>query len=331
MKTLALVIAAAAVADFLNLFLFAGNYRLEERERVMSAAGQLLHATIEVDPIRTLLVLGPQVTALCLSEAHKGRNIISPTVPDFLSYNNVVENGILTALELDNFHNTEARERRELLLKHAYELEPAFAMHKVIETLKSHNSHDRWINEVFKPSQALNLNGENSRTLQHLLYLRRKGVRIIYTYYDDILARALGLPVVLLDQGDEEGVRKWSQGFPALLQLHGIYTEPHSVRMDCLCYQSVVGTGRVADIVREQFQSRTPIFIGYDSHFMDPFLSKIISSFATCNVMPTSLPLLLSLSRKPLLVSGVLPMALEPNTSLSSLVKISKIPLCVGK
>lgn len=286
-------------------------------------ADGFLRSAVEVDPVRTLLVLGPQVTCLCLSEART-----SLTAPSFLSYKSIVECGIQKALELENFEASEARERKEALLQNAYELEPAFAANKVVETLKANNFYDPWIKEVFHAAKELQFEGETSRTLQYILHLRKRGVRIIYTHYDDLLARALGLPVVLLEE--EEGVRKWSQGFPALLHLHGVYSRPQSIKMDCLCYQSSIGQGKSADIIREQFQSRSVIFIGYDNQFMDPFLPKVLQSFATPLTMPTSLPLLLTTSKRPPSLNGLLPLTIDCNTNLSSLVTISATPLGVG-
>ena len=76
---------------------------------------------IEVDPVRTLLVLGPQITALCMSESKD--NVSSH--PSFLEYRKIVEGGIKKSLELENFSSNEARKRKEMLLLNAYELEPA--------------------------------------------------------------------------------------------------------------------------------------------------------------------------------------------------------------
>lgn len=289
-------------------------------------------ATIEIDPVRTLLVLGPQITSLCLSESRKVPSSPQASSPlGFLSHRALAESCIRRALDLEDPEQDGARERRELLLRNAYELDPAFAMNKAMESLRERNGSERWLEEAFSPCRELGLELESSRTLQHLYQLRRKGVRLLYTHYDDTLARALGLPVVLPDDGEEE-VRRWAQGFPALLHLHGVHTRPDSVKIDCICYKSEVGLGRAADVIREQFQSRMSLFIGYDSsHFLDPFLSKVVSTFATPSVMPTSLPLLLSLSRKQLSVPDVLPMAVEPSTSLSSLIKISKTHLSVGE
>lgn len=280
----------------------------------------------EVDPVRTLLVLGPQITALCLSEKRD-----SPSTPAFLCYQSIVESGIQRALELDTFSRNEARDRRGQLLQNAYELEPAFAAHKVTETLCEHNHHESWIKEVFHHVKDLHFTGDSSPTLQHLSALRREGVRLIYTHYDDLLARALKLPVVLLD--DEEGVRKWSQGFPALLHLHGVYSRPQSLKLDCLCYELAVGGGKPAYIVREQFQSRMVIFAGYDRPFTDPFLPKLLKSFATPHTMPTTLPLLLSGTNEisSSSINDLVTLLIEEPLNLRSLVRVSERPLGVGK
>ena len=290
-------------------------------------------ATIEIDPVRTLLVIGPQLTSMCISESKRIPNNSPLFEPHhiFLSYKALAESGIRKSLELQYANQNEhARERRETLLWNAYELDPPFAMSKVTAKLHEHNGYQRWLEEVFAPCKEP-LEFESSHTLQHLVSLRRSGVRLLYTHYDDTLARAMGLPVVLPEDGEDE-VRKWAQGFPALLHLHGVHTRPSTVKIDCISYKTEVGFGRVGDIIREQFQSRMPLFIGFDSnHFLDPFLSKIVSAFATMSVMPTSLPLLLSLSRNQLSVPDVLPMAVEPSTSLRSLVTISKTHFSIGE
>jgi hypothetical protein len=281
-------------------------------------------AVVDIDPARTLLVVGPQITYLCLKEA-KGLQ----SHPKFLSYRSIVESGIKRSLQLEDFTDQNSKDRKEMLLQNAYELEPAFAAHKVVETMLTHHHHDTWITETFADSTDLHFDGQSSRTLQHLMQLRRKGVRIIYTHYDDLLAKALGLPVVLIE--DEDKVRKWSQGFPALLHLHGVFTRPKSIRMDCLCYESVVGTGKSADILREQFQSRSVIFLGYDNQFMDPFLPKILSSFTTPTTMPTSSPLLITTSKNSPAINGTLPLLVEPTLNINLILMTASIPLGVGK
>ena len=279
---------------------------------------------IEVDPVRTLLVLGPQITALCMSE---GKDNVS-SHPSFLEYRKIVEGGIKRSLELENFSSNEAKKRKEMLLLNAYELEPAFAAYKVLEALKQHNEYDSWMTETFCHSKDYNFDGTSSPTLQYILSLRREGVRLIYTHYDDLLARALGLPVVLME--DEEGARKWSQGFPALLHLHGIFSRPQSMKIDCLCYNSIVGGGKTADIVREQFQSRAVLFLGFDEPFVDPFLPKVLSTFATPFTMPTSFPLLLTSLHTPPVTQGCLTLKVE-NYDLKSVVKVASTSLGVGK
>ena len=280
---------------------------------------------IDVDPVRTLLVLGPQITAQCLSE-----NRESTAHPSFLEYRSIVEKGIKKSLELDNLTTNEAIRRKEMLLLNAYELEPSFAANKVMETLKEHNEYASWMKEMSLNSKDYQFDGNQSPTLQYILSLRREGARLIYTHYDDLMARALGLPVVLME--DDESARKWSQGFPALLHVHGVFSRPQSLKMDCLCYKTQVGEGKSADIVREQFQSRAVIFLGFDEPFIDPLLPKMLSTFAGPSTMPSSFPLLLSCCvSNTVPVSGGCLMLKMQKLDLNLVLKVSSKSLGVGE
>ena len=281
---------------------------------------------VDVDPVRTLLVLGPQITAQCLSEC---RDPATNAHPTFLEYRRIVETGIKRSLELENLANSEAIRRKEMLLVNAYELEPTFAASKVLETLKEHNEYESWMKEMSISSKGYHFDASSSPTLQYLLFLRREGVRLIYTHYDDLLARALGLPVVLME--DDENARKWSQGFPALLHIHGVFSRPQSIKMDCLCYKTQVGEGKAADIVREQFQSRAVIFLGFDEPFVDPLLPKMLSSFAAPTTMPTSFPLLLTCLSTPPASNGCVTLKTHKLDPLSAVLKVSSSSLGVGE
>ena len=282
-----------------------------------------MEVCVEVDPIRTLLVLGPHVTAQCLSETRD-----HSVHPAFLEYKRIVEGGIRKSLDLDNLMNNETMRRKEMLLMNAYELEPAFAAHKVFETLKEHGEYEAWMKETFQNSKEFHFDGSSSSTLQYIMSLRREGVRLVYTHYDDLMARALGLPVVLME--DEEGARKWSQGYPAMLHLHGVFSRPQSMKMDCLCYKTQVGEGKAADILREQFQSRAVVFAGFDEPFVDPLLPKVLSTFAAPTTMPTSFPLLLTTLQRPPASSGCLSIRAQ-KLELGSILKISSTSLGVGE
>ena len=59
---------------------------------------------------------------------------------------------------------------------------------------------------------------------------------LLYTHYNDTLAHAMGLPVVLPEDSDDK-VRKWAQGFPALLYLHCVHIQPSTLKIVCISYK----------------------------------------------------------------------------------------------
>ncbi len=286
---------------------------------------------VDVDPVRTLIVFGPHITAQCLSEC-----VADGSQPYFLEYKRIVENGMKKSLELEACVmnssapvDPNAIRRKEALLLSAYELEPPFAARKVLETLKEYNEHESWMKEMSTISQDYHIDPNSSPTLQYILSLRREGARLVYTHYDELLARALDLPVVLMEDG--EGVRKWSQGFPALLHLNGVFARPHTVKMDSLCYQTQVGEGKTSDILREQFQSRAVVLVGFDNPYVDPHLPKILSSFASPSTMPSALPLLLTSLPTPPVSRGCLVLKTRKLDQLRSILKVSNTTLGVGE
>lgn len=287
---------------------------------------------VEVDPVRTLLVMGPQIAAQCLSESRSAADTTAGSScsahPPFLDYRRIVEAGIRRSLELENPSSSDASRKKEKLLWSAYELEPAFAANKVLESLKEHSEYHAWMKEISQSCTDYQFGPNPSPTLQYILNLRNKGARLVYTHYDDLLSRALGLPVVLME--DEEGTRKWSQGFPALLHIHGSFKSPQSIKIDSLCYKTQVGEGKSADILKEQFQSRAVVFIGFDEPLVDPLLPKTLSTFASPSTMPSSLPLLISSLPNPSSFSDCVTLKTS-KLDLSVLLKISNTSLGVGE
>ena len=272
---------------------------------------------LEIDPVRTLMVLGPQVTAQCLGDCSTHH----------LSYRLLVESGIKTALEVESFDSKEDRTRKETLLRHAYELEPAFASSKVVEVLRSHGRYESWLKQTFSTA-SVKVTEKGNAILQHLLALRQEGVRLAYTHYDETLSRALGLPPVILE--DAEGVKKWSQGFPALLHLHGAAAHPQSVMFDCLSYENSVGGTSSADVVLEQFRSKTVIFVGFDDIYFDPFLPKLVKTFAKSQEAKLACPPLFLSATMTTRPSGVLPLPVGPISDLHHYIRSSSTNFKTG-
>lgn len=272
---------------------------------------------IEVDPVRTLMVLGPQVTAQCLGDCSTHH----------LSYRLLVESGIQAALEVESFHSKEDRARKETLLRHAYELEPAFASSKIAEILRSHGHYENWLKQTFSIANV-KFSEKGKAILQHLLTLRQEGVRFAYTHYDETLSLALGLPAIILE--DAEGVKKWSQGFPALLHIHGAASHPQSVKFDCLSYENAVGGAPAVDLVQEQFRNKTVIFVGFDDIYCDPFLLKLVKTFANFQETGLSSPPLFLSSSNNTLPRGVLALRIGPVADLHRYIRSSSTNFKTG-
>lgn len=267
-----------------------------------------------VDPHRTVIVVGPQLTADCLKSSDKSA---------FLSYREIVEDGIQFSLDLERFGSNAERDHKERLLHSAYELEPTFAAYKVEETMRNHGRYEQWLKELFQTSTMQSLDGSHE-SLQHLQALQRQGVRLAYTHYDEMIATALGVPVVVME--DEEGVRRWAQGFPSLLHLHGAISNLSSLKLACLCYKTAISSHPSAQLVQEQFHSKTVVLVGMAEPHHDPLLPKLLDTYAS---PPANLPVLINHSTNPppAVNSMVLSLPTETSDGLPSSLSINSLPL----
>lgn len=271
-------------------------------------------ARLGVDPHRAVLVIGPQLTAECLG---------SSDIPIFLSYQAIVEDGIQCALDLERFESTAEREHRESLLRSAYELEPTFAAYKIVETLRGQGQYEQWLKELFQSSLDQKLSGDHE-LLHQLQALQKQGVRLVYTHYDEMIATALGMAVVVPE--DVAGVRLWAEGLPVILNVHGAISKLESLKLACIGYETALAGCPTAQLVQSQFHHKTVIVLGMDEPHYDPLLPKLLGTFAA---LPSSLPILLNQNGvpPPALGSKVLSLAIDTNSSLPSQLSTSSIPL----
>ena len=241
---------------------------------------------IQLQPDRCMCVLGPQVTARYLSGG-------ASEPAGVLSYKGLVELGVRRTLALESFASSEEKQRRETLLKNAYELEPCFAAYKVVETLKACGCYEQWLTEVFslvRPQRSSN------PTLDHLLALQEKGMLLAYSHYDTLLETALDLPPpVLLD--NEEAVSKWAGGRTSgILHLHGVHSFPASMKWDCVAYEETLAKSPGGRLLKDICKTKNVFFVGFDGEYFDPLLLKFAANF--CN--PASrFPILLTSSSRP--------------------------------
>ncbi len=238
--------------------------------------------TVQIDPERCVLVLGSQLAAAALA--------LSEGVPAALSYTMVIDIGVQKMLDLEGVDTVEEKSRRQSLLLSAYELEPSFAASKVVDSLREHGLYPQWLNELFGSLLALPVHRNQGGVVERLASLQEQGALLVYTYYDTILDVALNTSPILLS--DEDGVRNWAgRQTRGLLHVHGAYSQPNSVCCDCVNYRQLVGESCGAPFLKEVCRNRTVIFIGFDSQFFDPFLSKFSRTFLSRSQPP---PLLLS-------------------------------------
>ena len=124
--------------------------------------------------------------------------------------------------------------------------------------------------------------------------LKEKGALLVYTYYDTILDAALNTSPVFLN--DEMAVRGWAtHRTPGLLHVHGAYSQPDSMKCDCVNYRQLVGEASGSQVLREVCRNRCVVFLGFDGEFFDPFLFKFSRAFLGSSQTP---PFLLSLAPK---------------------------------
>lgn len=229
-----------------------------------------METTLQLDPERCILVLGPQIAAECLPTPSRP--------PPALSYNMLLEAGVQKMLDLENSLSTEEKIRKRTLLVNAYELDPSFVGNVVVTSLKKHGSYEEWLAESFSTISGLPTPHSPNHLVEKLQSLLRMGTLMIYTYYDMVLDRALGTQPIIME--NEDDVRNWaSRQTPGILHVHGIHTQPASVCCDCVNYQKVIGGSKSGRLLREVCKTKTVIFVGFDGEFFDPFMPKFSSTF----------------------------------------------------
>lgn len=238
-----------------------------------------MEALVHLDPEKCICVLGPQIAAHHLVASGLDPNAI----PAVMSHRGLVEAGIRKLVDVDTFESAEDKQRKEALLKSAYELDPTFPAFKVTEKLRELGVYEQWMVEVFAPvSSRPTMLGGNT-TLEHLIALQRQGLLLAYSHYDLVLANTQRFMPVYMDNG--EGVRGWATSVrsPAissgLLYLHGSHGLPASLKWDSVPYVTEVGDSPGGKILKEICKSRTIIFVGFDADFFDPLLHKFCATF----------------------------------------------------
>ena len=266
-----------------------------------------MESFVHLDPERCVCVLGPQVSAQYLVATG-----LDPTaIPAVMSHRGLAEAGIRKLVEVESFESTEAKQRKETLLRSAYELDPTFPAFKVSEKLRDIGQYEQWLAEAFSPVSSRSATLAFNATLDHLTSLQRQGLLLAYSHYDPVLLSTQRFKAVLMD--DEEGVREWltsasgrlASSTSSVLYVHGSLETPSSLRWDSVAYSREVGDSPGGKALKEACKTRFVIFFGFDADFFDPLILKFCATF-----LPTPIqnpPLLLSTqpSRQSLLPSAL--------------------------
>lgn len=268
--------------------------------------------SVQIDPERCVLVMGPQLAAAALS--------LSEGVPAALSYGMLINIGIHKILDVEKNTSNSERSRKHTLLVSAYELEPAFAANKIVETLREQGVYQQWLTDLFGSLLSLpttkQKQGGGDGVIEKLASLQKKGVLLVYTYYDTILDVELGTTPVVL--GEDESVRSWaSSQTPGILHVHGVFSKPDSVSCDCVDYRRLIGDTPGGHILKEVCRERSVIFVGFDGEFYDPFLPKFARTFLSPQHPP---PLLLSAAPKVTPLDAFLSLRVAQLTELDKLI-----------
>ena len=234
---------------------------------------------LEIQPDRYAIIVGPRFAAKVVKETldiPAGEGVRLPT----FEFSAIMDHGVAFLLDGETLTSDAERSKFEARYKNAYELDPAFVLRKIVSSIKTAGRYEEWLSELFacdyQPRVA-------SRSVQRLLALQDQGALLVYVHCDDILARAAGLQPVLME--NEEQMDRWARGECAgFLQLHGVYSKPSSVQLDCQLYDNASHPlYATAERLKQVLSTRDTILLGDDWEQLssDPLLTNFCKRFVS--------------------------------------------------
>ena len=246
-----------------------------------------MNPLLEINPSECILVVGPQIAACSATEDGK----YPPS-----GYRATIEAGILSAQEIVPFASEEARQRHHQLLRETCERDPALAAHKLVEILKQHECLKEWLQKTFAAELCRETSLEHpNATVGHLLGLQKRGALLACTQYDTLLDAAAGTEPVVLE--DSTAFPKWASGeVQGFLHLHGVYSQPHTVKLDSTTYKKSLAESHPTSFsaMVELFKLRLVIFIGFDTEDFDPLVPHLLQTVYPDDSMARNTPILLT-------------------------------------
>lgn len=237
-----------------------------------------MSSCLEIRPENFTIVVGPTFVAQVIKELlgdDCGDDVSLPT----LDFKSIVDRGVSYLLKRETFTSDSDKEKFVARYNNAYELDPVFVLRKIVGSLQSKDCYEEWLTELFActfPAQRA------SKSLQRLLSLQSQGALVVYVHCDDIIARAARQEPVLLE--NREQMERWAKGEVAgIMQPHGVYSQPNTVKLDCLLYDSATHPLHAAvEGLRQVLSGRNTILLGEDwGKSKDPFLTHFCKRFVS--------------------------------------------------
>ena len=248
-----------------------------------------MNPLLEINPSDCVFVVGPQIAARYTTENGRG----PPS-----GYRAAIEAGILSAQEVMSFASEEEKQHHHQSLRDAYELDPAIAAHKVVEILEQHECYKEWLQKTFAPELCSEASPELAdATVQHLLEMQKRGALLVCTQYDTFLDAVAGTNPVLLE--DPVTFPKWADGeVQGFLHLHGVYSQPHTVRLDGTTYKKSLAESHPTSFsaLVELFKLRLVIFIGFDTKDFEPLVPYLLQTIYPDDSIARNPPILVTSS-----------------------------------
>ena len=152
-----------------------------------------------------------------------------------------------------------------------YELDLIVAAEKATDGLGGRQSPDyrNWLQDAVGSLEAT-----DSSLLDMIVALANEGALIATTNYDDLLADALGWPVVTWR--DPTRLQRVLRGHDrAVVHLHGHWRDPESVVFGASSYADVLRDAGAAMFLKTTVYARTLLFVGFGAGLHDPNFSNL--------------------------------------------------------
>ena len=228
--------------------------------------------SLEIDPRKYLLVIGPQFTATALKEVGVDSSSLALTISQLLTL------GLEVLLQTDELRSDAERVKCDTLYRNAYELDPLFAVKKLSISLQKNGKYEEWLKRAFD-FHIVPCN--KSPSLQRIKQLQQEGALVMYTHYDDALSQLTKTRPILMS--DVPYFEKWCRGESnGILHLHGVYSDHETVVFDTDAHHAPnhplsAATAELTNV----FCNRHVLMLGFDSENdnEDPILTKFAERY----------------------------------------------------